>query len=86
MKDGKPYELFTGLLENGLSKLPPTIKECEVVKNIIESIDADGKPTRIKRYDNDQELHHSNPQVQGEGDAFETGAVFIQRSSERDSY
>ena len=51
MKDGKPYELFTGANINGLSKLPPNIKDCEVVKNIIEGIDADGKPTRIKRYD-----------------------------------
>ena len=51
MKDGKPYELFTGANINGLSKLPPNIKDCEVVKNIIEGIDVDGKPTRIKRYD-----------------------------------
>lgn len=51
MKDGRPYEIFTGVNANGLSKLPPTVKECEVVKNIIEGVDADGKPTRIKRYD-----------------------------------
>jgi ribonucleoside-diphosphate reductase alpha chain len=51
MKDGRPYEIFTGKLENGLSKLPPTVKECEVVKNIIEGVDAEGKPTRTKRYD-----------------------------------
>jgi ribonucleoside-diphosphate reductase alpha chain len=51
MKDGRPYELFTGVNANGLSKLPSTLKECEVVKNIIEGVDADGKPTRIKRYD-----------------------------------
>jgi len=51
MKDGRPYEIFTGKLLNGLSKLPPTVKECEVVKNIIEGVDAEGKPTRTKRYD-----------------------------------
>ena len=51
LKDGKPYELFTGKLVNGLSNISPNIKECEVVKNIIEGIDDEGKPTRIKRYD-----------------------------------
>ena len=34
--DGRPYEIFTGKLENGLSELPTYVKECEVVKNIIE--------------------------------------------------
>ncbi|MFA5207293.1 MAG: adenosylcobalamin-dependent ribonucleoside-diphosphate reductase [Candidatus Paceibacterota bacterium] len=51
MKDGRPYEIFTGKLENGLSKLPPHVKECEVVKNLIDGLDAEGKPTKIKRYD-----------------------------------
>lgn len=51
LKDGRPYEIFTGKLENGLSKLPPNIKECEVVKNIIDSVDIDGNPIKIKRYD-----------------------------------
>jgi len=46
IKDGHPYEIFTGKFENGLSNLPPTVKECEVVKNIIE---IDGK--KHKRYD-----------------------------------
>ena len=46
LKDDKPYEIFTGKLENGLSNLPATLKECEVVKNII---DVDG--VRKKRYD-----------------------------------
>jgi len=46
MRDGKPYEIFTGKLENGLSNLPANIKDCEVVKNIVE---IDGK--RTKRYD-----------------------------------
>lgn len=46
IKDGKPYEIFTGKLENGLKDLPINIKECEVVKSIVE---IDGK--RMKRYD-----------------------------------
>lgn len=41
--DGRPYEIFTGKLENGLSLLPPNISECEIVKVRTE----DGK----KRYD-----------------------------------
>jgi ribonucleoside-diphosphate reductase alpha chain len=51
MKDGRPYEIFTGKLENGLANLPMNIKECEVVKNIIDGVDTDGKTIRIKRYD-----------------------------------
>jgi len=55
MKDGKPYELFTGKLVNGLSNIPVTVKECEVVKNIIETeeFDENGKPIKVrkKRYD-----------------------------------
>ena len=51
MKDGRPYEIFTGKLENGLSKLPPNVKVCEVVKNLIDGVDAEGKPIKIKRYD-----------------------------------
>jgi ribonucleotide reductase alpha subunit len=51
LKDGRPYEIFTGKLENGLSNLSPSIKECEVVKNIIDSVDDEGKPIKIKRYD-----------------------------------
>ena len=46
MRDGQPYEIFTGKFENGLSQLPMSLKECEVVKNIVE---IDGK--RVKRYD-----------------------------------
>lgn len=47
LKDGKPYEIFTGKLENGLSKLSPYVKECDVVKTIIE----DEEGNRKKRYD-----------------------------------
>ena len=46
IKDDIPYEIFTGKLENGLKDLPSSVKECEVVKNIVE---IDGK--RRKRYD-----------------------------------
>lgn len=49
--DGRPYEIFTGRLENGLSKLPPSIEECEVVKNITYIEDEEGNKNRIKRYD-----------------------------------
>ncbi|MFW6246799.1 MAG: adenosylcobalamin-dependent ribonucleoside-diphosphate reductase [bacterium] len=53
--DGRPYEIFTGRLENGLANLPISLKECEVVKNIVEvdDVDEDGKPIKIrkKRYD-----------------------------------
>jgi len=41
--DGRPYEIFTGKLENGLSELPTNITECEIVKNKYD----DG----TKRYD-----------------------------------
>lgn len=45
--DDRPYEIFTGRLENGLSTLPISLEKCEVVKKIIE--DNDGNKT--KRYD-----------------------------------
>ena len=45
--DGRPYEIFTGRLQNGLSNLPMSLIECEVVKKIIEKEDN----TRGKRYD-----------------------------------
>jgi len=55
LKDGRPYEIFTGEIQNGMITLSPTIKECEVVKNIIEtdSINENGLPIKIKikRYD-----------------------------------
>lgn len=50
--DGRPYEVFTGKLENGLSELPSTVIECEIVKNKyddgtkrydIEYVDANGE-------------------------------------------
>ena len=50
MKDGKPYEIFTGKFENGLSLLPTNIKDCEVVKNIIETEEfVDGELVKVKR-------------------------------------
>ncbi len=55
LKDGRPYEIFTGKLQNGLSYLPTNIKECEVVKNIfeIEELNDEGKLVKVKkkRYD-----------------------------------
>jgi ribonucleoside-diphosphate reductase alpha chain len=55
LKDGRPYEIFTGKLENGLAYLPPTIKECDVIKNVfeIEEVNDEGKLVKIrkKRYD-----------------------------------
>ena len=55
LKDGRPYELFTGKNENGLAYLPTNIKECEIVKNIfeIEEPDENGKMVKVrkKRYD-----------------------------------
>jgi ribonucleotide reductase alpha subunit len=45
--DGRPYELFTGRLENGLANLPVNLKECEIVKNIVEN----ERGERKKRYD-----------------------------------
>jgi ribonucleotide reductase alpha subunit len=55
MKDGRPYEIFTGKLENGLAYLPTNIKECEVVKNKfeVEEKNDDGKLIKVikKRYD-----------------------------------
>lgn len=56
LKDGKPYEIFTGKLENGLSNLPSNLKDCEVVKNIIETEELDTEnggmmKVKRKRYD-----------------------------------
>ncbi|MEA3295897.1 MAG: hypothetical protein U9Q27_02035, partial [Patescibacteria group bacterium] len=49
--DNRPYEIFTGKLENGLSNLPNSVIECEVVKNIVYTKDENGEKTRTKRYD-----------------------------------
>jgi ribonucleoside-diphosphate reductase alpha chain len=55
IKDGRPYEIFTGKNENGLSNLPSNIKDCEIVKNIIEIevLDENDVPVKMKkkRYD-----------------------------------
>lgn len=45
--DERPYELFTGRYENGLSELPINLDSCEIVKNIVE----DKNGNRVKRYD-----------------------------------
>jgi len=57
IKDDKPYEIFTGKLENGLSNLPATLKECEVVKNIIEIDGVRKKRYDIEYIDNNGEKH-----------------------------
>jgi ribonucleotide reductase alpha subunit len=51
LKDGRPYEIFTGKFENGLSNLPGTVNSCEVVKNIIEVTNDEGVKAKKKRYD-----------------------------------
>ena len=55
LKDGRPYEIFTGKNENGLSYLPNNLKECEIVKQIfeVEEPDENGKLVKVrkKRYD-----------------------------------
>ena len=51
IRDGRPYEIFTGKFENGLSQLPNSLKECEVIKNIVETVDKEGKTVKSKRYD-----------------------------------
>lgn len=61
IKDGKPYEIFTGKFENGLSNLPSNLKECEVVKNIIEVEEyVDGELVKVKRKRYDIEYLDSN--------------------------
>ena len=51
MMDGRPYEVFTGRMQNGLSELPTSLNKCEIVKNKdeegnkrydIEYVDSDG--------------------------------------------
>lgn len=55
IKNSRPFEIFTGKLENGLSNLPNNVKECEVVRNIIEvdEVDDNGMTLKVKqsRYD-----------------------------------
>jgi ribonucleotide reductase alpha subunit len=53
MLDGRPFELFTGLYMNGLTNLPVNIKDCEIVKNIVETDELNEKGEKIKkkRYD-----------------------------------
>ena len=53
LKDGRPYEIFTGKHENGLAYLPSNIKECEIVKNIfeVEEPDENGKMVKVRKKD-----------------------------------
>lgn len=59
IKDGRPYELFTGRLQNGLSELPVSIKDCEVVKKV--SIDENGN--KFKQYNMEYVDTNGNKQV-----------------------
>jgi ribonucleoside-diphosphate reductase alpha chain len=65
--DGRPYEFFTGRLENGLSNMPTNIKECEIVKNIIEvdEVNTENELVKIKkkRYDIEYVDSDGNKQV-----------------------
>lgn len=75
MKDGRPYEIFTGKFTNGLVNLPPSVKECEVVKNVfeIEQPDENGVIIKVKkkRYDMEYVDADGNKQIhQGLNQAF----------------
>jgi ribonucleoside-diphosphate reductase alpha chain len=66
MKDGRPYEIFTGKLENGLSYLPSNVKDCEVVKQIfeVEEPDENGKMIKVRKKRYDIEYIDSNGEKQ----------------------
>jgi ribonucleoside-diphosphate reductase alpha chain len=49
--EGRPYEIFTGRLENGLNELPTSVKECEIVK---------------RRYDNGKSHYDMEYTIDGE--------------------
>lgn len=48
MREGRPYEIFTGRVSNGLNDIPVSVKECEVIKNITEDVNTGEK---TKQYD-----------------------------------
>jgi ribonucleoside-diphosphate reductase alpha chain len=54
--EGRPYEIFTGKLENGLSELPNSIKECEIVK----LRDEDGRSYYEMQYEQGDEKYAYN--------------------------
>lgn len=66
IKDGRPYEIFTGKNENGLTYLPVNIKECEVVKQIfeVEEPDETGKMVKVRKKRYDIEYVDSNGEKQ----------------------
>jgi len=66
LKDGRPYEIFTGKNENGLSYLPNNLKDCEVVKQIfeIEEPDEFGKMVKVRKKRYDIEYVDSNGEKQ----------------------
>ena len=62
INNDRPYEIFTGRLQNGLSELPNSLTECEIVKKIIENPDG----SRGKRYDLEY-FNNSNERIVLEG-------------------
>lgn len=66
LRDGRPYEIFTGKNENGLAYLPANIKECEVVKNIFEVEEPNelGKLIKVRKKRYDIEYIDSNGEKQ----------------------
>lgn len=67
LMDGRPYEIFTGLLANGLSTIPSYVKECEIVKNIVEVEEKDeetGEMIKVKRKRYDIEYFDSEGKKQ----------------------
>ena len=66
LRDGRPYEIFTGKLENGLSYLPNNVKDCEVVKQIFEvdEPDENGKMVKVRKKRYDIEYVDSNGEKQ----------------------
>jgi ribonucleoside-diphosphate reductase alpha chain len=66
LKDGRPYEIFTGKNENGLTYLPNNVKDCEVVKQIFEVEEPDefGKMIKVRKKRYDIEYIDSNGEKQ----------------------
>lgn len=66
LRDGRPYEIFTGKLENGLAYLPSSVKECDVVKNVfeVEEMDENGKIIKVRKKRYDIEYVDSNGEKQ----------------------
>lgn len=66
LRDGRPYEIFTGKLENGLYNLPNNVKDCEIVKQIfeVEEPDENGNLVKVRKKRYDIEYVDSNGEKQ----------------------